>query len=78
VGSTPTYADLSMFQMIDGLRYAFPHAMKRLERDYPKLVALHHRVATMPKIAAYLKSDKRIPFNEDGIFRHYPELDEQR
>ncbi|MEI9965504.1 MAG: glutathione S-transferase [Caulobacteraceae bacterium] len=58
-----------------GLRYAFPKAMKRLERDYPKVVALHDAVARRPKIEAYLASSRRIPFNEQGIFRHYPELD---
>lgn len=76
VGDKPTYADLSLFQVIDGLRYAFPNAMKRLEGDYPALGALHARVAARPNIAAYLASPRRIPFNQNGIFRHYPELDE--
>lgn len=67
--------DTSLFQLIEGLRYAFPKRMQAIEGDYPKLVALHDRVATLPGIAAYLNSDRRIPFNEDGIFRHYPELD---
>lgn len=75
VGSALTYADLSAFQVVEGLRYAFPRAMARLEGDWPRLVALHDRVAGRPRIEAYLKSDRRIPFNEDGIFRHYPELD---
>jgi glutathione S-transferase len=70
-----TYVDLSLFQMIEGLRYAYPRAMKRLERKHPRLVALHERVARRPGIAAYLASDRRLPFNESGIFRHYPELD---
>lgn len=74
-GASLSYADLSMFQMIAGLRYAFPHAMKRLEPDCPRLVALHARVAKRKRIAAYLKSERRIPFNNDGIFRHYKELD---
>lgn len=76
VGGSVTYADLSTFQFIAGLRYAFPRLMKRIEADYPKLIALHDRLAAEPRIAAYLSSDRRIPFNEDGIFRHYGELDE--
>ena len=76
VGDKPTYADLSLFQVIEGLRYAFPNAMKRLEGEYPALPALRDRVAARPNIAAYLASSRRIPFNQNGIFRHYPELDE--
>jgi glutathione S-transferase len=75
VGSRLTYVDLSLFQLIEGLRYAFPKAMARLEPSYPKLVALRDKVALRPNIAAYVASKRRIPFNEDGIFRHYPELD---
>ncbi|HLN07953.1 MAG TPA: glutathione S-transferase [Xanthobacteraceae bacterium] len=75
VGARPTYADLSLFQLVAGLRYAFPRAMTRLERQLPLVVALHDRVASRPRIAAYLASERRIPFNEEGIFRHYPELD---
>ncbi len=75
VGDAPTYADLSMFQMIAGLRYAFPRNMQRLEPDYPFLVTLHDRVAARKRIKAYLKSKRRIPFNNDGIFRQYKELD---
>ena len=75
VGRKLTYADLSLFQVIEGLRYAFPKAMKKAEKKYPKLVALNLRVKERPRIAAYLTSDRRLPFNEDGIFRRYPELD---
>jgi len=75
VGARSTYADLSLFQLIEGLRYAFPRAMARLERRLPLAIALHDRVAARPRIAAYLASGRRIPFNEDGIFRHYKELD---
>jgi len=67
--------DTSLFQIVEGLRYAFPKRMHAIEGDYPGLIALHDRVAALPGIAAYLKSDRRIAFNEDGIFRHYPELD---
>jgi glutathione S-transferase len=75
VGDETTYADLSMFQVIDGLRYSFPNLMRRVEREYPKLSSLHGRVADLPRIASYLSSPRRIAFNEDGIFRRYPELD---
>ena len=73
-GEAPSYADLSLFQLVEGLRFAFPVRMAAIEQDYPKLVALHARVAALPRIAAYLASDRRQPFGE-GIFRHYPELD---
>jgi glutathione S-transferase len=74
-GRRATYVDLSLFQIVQGLRYAFPNRMKQFERKIPKLVELHDRVAARPNIKAYLASDRRIPFNEDGIFRHYKELD---
>ncbi|MFQ5849273.1 MAG: glutathione S-transferase [Candidatus Binatia bacterium] len=76
LGNAVSYVDLSLFQMIAGLRYAFPHAMARLEPKYPKLVALHDRVLARPRIAGYLSSQRRCPFNQHGLFRHYPELDE--
>jgi glutathione S-transferase len=75
VGTELTYSDLSLFQVVAGLRYAFPRAMARLEPKHPKVVELHDWVAARPRIAAYLASARRIPFNEHGIFRHYPELD---
>jgi glutathione S-transferase len=78
LGAKLTYPDLSLFQVVAGLRYAFPRAMARLEPKYPRVVALHDRVAARPRIAAYLASDRRIAFNEHGIFRHYPELDSDR
>ena len=70
-----TYVDLSLFQIVAGLRYAFPNRMEGFEREIPKLVALHDRVAARPNIAAYLASDRRIAFNKSGIFRHYKALD---
>lgn len=70
-----TYVDLSLFQIVAGLRYAFPRHMQRYERELPHLAALHDRVAALPNIATYLQSPRRIPFNTMGIFRHYPELD---
>jgi glutathione S-transferase len=75
VGRDLSYVDLSAFQVVEGLRYAFPNAMARLERKLPRLVALHDRVAERPRIAAYLASKRRLAFNEMGIFRRYPELD---
>lgn len=74
-GRKATYVDLSLFQIVEGLRYAFPKRMKKFERRIPKLLALRDRVASRPNIKAYLASDRRIPFNEDGIFRAYRELD---
>ncbi|TAL54482.1 glutathione S-transferase [Pandoraea sp.] len=75
VGNALSYVDLSMFQMIEGLLYAFPRAMSGAAHSYPRLSALHDRVAARPRIAAYLASARRIAFNDTGIFRHYPELD---
>jgi glutathione S-transferase len=75
VGRSLSYVDLSMFQLIAGLHYAFPRTLAKVERDIPGLVALHNKVAARPNIAAYLASGRRIPFNQNGIFRHYPELD---
>jgi glutathione S-transferase len=75
VGTRLSYVDLSMFQLVEGLRYAFPKAMARLEPAWPGLLDLHARVAARPNIARYLASKRRLPFNEEGIFRRYPELD---
>ncbi len=74
-GKRLSYADLSLFHVIEGLRYAFPNTMRKLERKYRELAPLHDRVAKRPRIAAYLASDRRYAFNTGGIFRHYPELD---
>src|SRR6202521_1888526 len=74
-GRRATYADLSLFQIVAGLRYAFPKRMKAFEREIPGLVDLRDRVAARPNIKAYLSSDRRIAFNEDGIFRRYKALD---
>jgi glutathione S-transferase len=75
VGRSVSYVDLSMFQVMAGLRYAFPRAMKRVAPRVKGLYALAERIAARPRIAAYLASDRRVPFNEEGIFRHYDELD---
>jgi len=75
VGARLSYADLSLFQLVEGLRYAFPKAAAKVLGKTPKVTALHDRVAALPRVAAYLRSDRRIAFNEQGIFRRYPELD---
>lgn len=74
-GRRLTYVDLSLFQIVAGLRYGFPRRMKAFAREIPGLVELHDRVAARPNIKAYLASDRRIAFNEDGIFRRYKALD---
>jgi len=74
-GRKAVYVDLSLFQLVAGLRYAFPKRMKAFEGEVPRLVELHDRVAARPNIKAYLASDRRIDFNEQGIFRCYRELD---
>src|SRR5262249_49811964 len=75
VGKRLTYADLSLFQVVAGMRYAFPKAMAKLEKKVPGVIAVHDLVAKRPRVGAYLASERRIPFNEMGIFRHYKELD---
>jgi glutathione S-transferase len=75
VGRRLSYVDLSLFQIVEGLRYAFPKRMKRFERKVPLLIALHHRVAQRPRIKAYLSSKRRIPFSQWGIYRYFKELD---
>ena len=77
VGKAASYVDLSLFQMIEGLRYAFPRAMSKSERKHRRMVALRDRVAARPRLGAYLASERRLPFNQEGIFRHYPELDDR-
>jgi glutathione S-transferase len=75
VGARISYVDLSLFQIVDGLRYAFPKAMRRELKKTPRVAALHKSVGARPRIKKYLASERRIAFNEHGIFRHYPELD---
>jgi len=75
VGADRTYADLSVFQIVEGLRYAFPNAMAEIEPSVPHVVELRNRVAARPRVASYLRSKRRQPFNQMGVFRHYPELD---
>lgn len=75
IGKKTSYVDLSVFQVVAGLTYAFPKAMKGARKKFPKTAALHDRIWSDPKLAAYFASERRLPFNEDGIFRHYPELE---
>jgi glutathione S-transferase len=75
VGARVSYADLSMAQLIAGLGYAFPRASHRRLRRHPRLLALHDRVFARPRIARYVASGRRLAFNNDDLFRHYPELD---
>lgn len=75
VGDAATYAELSLFQVVEGLRYAFPRAARRELARTPRVAALHAAVAERPRLKAYLYSDRRLPFSEEGIFRRYPELD---
>jgi glutathione S-transferase len=76
VGDATSYVDLSVFQIVDGLHYAFPRAMRHFGKHYPRVAALHDAVLARPNIAAYVDSERRLAFNESGIFRHYPELDQ--
>jgi glutathione S-transferase len=75
LGRRVSYTDLSLFQLVEGLRYAFPHAAQRFEKKVPRVIEVRDRVAERDGIKAYCASGRRVPFNEDGIFRHYPELD---
>jgi glutathione S-transferase len=77
VGASITHADLSLFQVLEGLTYAFPRAYASVSAKTPGVRGLAERVRARPRIAAYLASDRRMPFNQQGIFRHYPELDSQ-
>ena len=75
IGEDLSYPDLSLFQVIEGLRYAFPNGFGKAEGEYPHVIELRDKVAKRPKTANYLASERRIDFNTMGVFRHYPELD---
>lgn len=75
VGGRLSYADLSLFQLVDGLQYAFPKATRRVLKQAPRVAALHAGVAGHRRLRAYLASERRIAFNQQGLFRRYPELD---
>jgi glutathione S-transferase len=74
-GTRHSYLDLSMFQLLSGLAYAFPNVLSANEPRIPRLIALRNRVAERERVAAYLASPRRIAFNEHGLFRYYAELD---
>jgi glutathione S-transferase len=75
LGRKWSHVDTSLFQLVEGLRYMFPQRMEAIGDDYPRLLACHEAVVALEGIAAYRASERCIPFNKDGIFRHYPELD---
>jgi len=75
LGNVRCHADLALFQLVEGLTYAFPRRMAKLASDYPLTFGLRDRVRTLPELAGYFDSERRVLFNQDGIFRHYPELD---
>ena len=75
LGRKLSYIDLSLFQIVEGLRYGFPKRMKRFEKKIPRVIALRDRVAKRPRTAAYLASARRIPFSQWGIWRYYKPLD---
>ena len=77
LGEQWTHVDTSLYQVLEGMDYAFPNFARRIAEDYPNLLALQGAVPEIDGVAAYLASDRRIPFNQDGIFRHYEELDEE-
>ena len=75
VGAKLSYADLSLFQLVEGLQYALPKATRKVMKKTPRVAALHEGVAKHQRLSKYLASERRLPFNQEGIFRHYPELD---
>lgn len=75
VGGRVTYADLSLAQALAGIRYAFPKETTKALRKYPRLTKLHDAVFDRPRIQRYVESGRRLAFNDDDLFRHYPELD---
>lgn len=77
-GGNFTYADLVLYQCLDGVKFAFPNATKRIEKEgkFGKVFELHRAVQERPKIKEYLASERRQKYSQ-GIYRHYPELDEE-
>ena len=57
------------------LLYAFPKATARILESHPNITELYKRVKERPRIAEYLKSDRRQSYS-NGIYRKYPELDD--
>lgn len=52
--------------------------MSALEKqgNFNDVFALRERVASIDTIKSYLQSERRLPYSS-GIFRHYPELDDE-
>jgi glutathione S-transferase len=75
LGEQWTHVDTSLFQLLEGLDYMFPNRMAEL--DYPRLALCREAVMEIEGIDAYLGSERRLAFSEDGLFRHYPELDSE-
>jgi glutathione S-transferase len=73
-GPTLTYADLSLAQVVAGLGYAFPDSIERQLRDCPRIAKLHDAVFARPRIKRYVASKRRLDFNNDDLFRRYPDL----
>ncbi|HHO51810.1 MAG TPA: glutathione S-transferase [Deltaproteobacteria bacterium] len=73
IGGRLSHVDLVVEQLLRGLEHAFPAAMA--SAPIPGLRALAAAAASLPRIAAYRASERCIPFNRDGLFRAYPELD---
>ncbi|WAS83516.1 glutathione S-transferase C-terminal domain-containing protein [Corallococcus sp. NCRR] len=76
LGRDFSYPELALYQLVEGLLYAFPNAMRRVAPEIPGVMALHQRISERPRITAYKQSKRAQPFNQQGIFRHYPELDD--
>lgn len=75
LGERLSYVDLALFQVLEGLDYAFPKAYRRVVSGTPGLLALRGRVRKRPRLVEYLRSPRRVVFNQEGLFRRYPELD---
>jgi glutathione S-transferase len=75
LGDRWTHVDTSLFQLMEGLDYMFPNRMREL--DYPRLELCRQAMMEIAGVEQYLASDRRLSFNEDGIFRFYPELDSE-
>ncbi|MCB2067741.1 MAG: glutathione S-transferase [Erythrobacter sp.] len=77
LGQQWSHVDTSLFQVMEGLDYMFPNYMAAMQGSWPYLEGLQGAVPEIDGLADYLASEERIEFNENGIFRHYEELDEQ-
>lgn len=77
VGNRLTFADLVVWQVLDGCLFAFPKEMEARKKEFQGLFGtFYESVRGKGGLEEYLKSERRLPYSE-GIFRHYPELDLQ-